>query len=126
MIGKPYRFVPKVWGSEHWLANGPAYCAKVLRIKPGAWTSIHFHKSKIETLFLAQGQLAVYLDGAPFDPNRELQPVYAMEAGDVLTIQPYQRHAFHAVGTVDAVLFEASTQHFEDDSVRESPSGVAK
>lgn len=120
MIQKPYRRVEKEWGFELWLANGPAYCAKVLVIEPGARTSIHYHKEKLETLFLAKGQLAVYLGGSEFDPDH--QPTYAMERGELVTIQPYQRHGFHNVGTGRAVLFEASTQHYETDSAREALS----
>jgi len=126
MIHKPYRLVSKVWGSERWLANGPAYCGKVLMIDPGAKTSIHYHQRKVETLFLATGRVAIYLGGDAFPRAGDgLDPIFCLEPGDCVTIQPYQRHGFHNVGETPAVLFEVSTQHFEDDSVRESESAGA-
>ena len=32
-IRDPIKFVPKGWGYEKWIANGPEYCGKILFVK---------------------------------------------------------------------------------------------
>ncbi len=44
--------VNKVWGSEEWIVNNSTYCGKILNIKKGYRSSIHYHKNKHETFYL--------------------------------------------------------------------------
>ena len=113
MIGTPYKVVPKGWGRELWLANGPAYCGKLLEFQPGMMGSFHYHQRKLETFYLATGSMLLFLEG----PGGEPMP-HIMAPGSVVTIQPYQLHGFRNAGDTVAVLFEVSTQHHEDDTVR--------
>ena len=48
--------VDKDWGSELWLANNKEfdYCGKILTIKPGKGTSMHFHSNKHETFYILE------------------------------------------------------------------------
>lgn len=113
MIGRPYHVVQKGWGREVWLANGPAYCGKLLKFMPGRKCSYHYHPRKLETLYVLEGRFTVSLA----DPGGVPIP-HVMEVGDLITIQPYQQHGFCNIGDTAGVLLEISTQHFEDDSVR--------
>ena len=55
------KFVKKRWGSETWFANNELhdYCGKILHIKAGHSTSMHFHIDKHETFFVLEGTLQV-------------------------------------------------------------------
>lgn len=123
MLNRPYLVVPKGWGREIWIANSPMYCGKLLEIAPGKRTSLHYHQRKHETLYLREGRLIVWLgEGLPTPGEdwRTYAPTpHVMEAGSLLVVPPYLVHAFEcpADGSA-AILFEVSTQHFEDDSVR--------
>ena len=57
---KPQK-INKDWGHELWLANNEKedYCGKILYIKPGMSTSLHFHKNKHETFYVLEGELDV-------------------------------------------------------------------
>lgn len=117
MISKPYKIVLKQWGRELWLANGPGYCGKVLEIWPDKQTSLHYHEVKHETLYVAEGRAVIWLR----EPGRDKAPpvAHVMEAGSLIQLQPYTEHAIGNIGERGIVrLFEASTQHFEYDSIR--------
>ena len=53
--------VEKSWGYESWLANSEKedYCGKVLFIKKGHHTSMHYHVDKHETFYVLEGVLRV-------------------------------------------------------------------
>ncbi len=75
---------------------------------------MHHHVKKVETLYLCEGHMMVFLEG----PRGEPVP-HIMEPGTVITLQPYQWHRFsNASEHQPAVLFEVGTQHFDDDSIR--------
>lgn len=108
----PYITVDKSWGRELWLANGPAFCGKVLEINPGDCTSMHYHQRKDEVLYVQQGQLRVH------SPDL---PGFAVDVwpGECFRVQPGLQHALQNVGAVRLVLFEASSQHLDSDSYRD-------
>ena len=49
--------VEKCWGHEIWLANNKEndYCGKILFIKEGESTSMHYHENKHETFYVLSG-----------------------------------------------------------------------
>ena len=98
--------IPKVWGKEIVLHNSNAYCAKRLIIMKGAVSSLHFHKTKMETFNLISGHIKLELDGE----IKELLP------GDYVTILPGQTHRFS--GFEDSDIAEFSTLHKDSDVVR--------
>jgi len=102
----PIKIVQKEWGSEEWLTNSPLYCSKILHIKKGMGTSIHYHKHKMETMRVLSGEFRIMLEGE----------LFILKGQDILNIYPYQVHKIDAIS--DAQLLEVSTQHFDDDSIR--------
>lgn len=104
----------KVWGREEWVANNKDYCGKLLIVKKKFRCSTHYHKIKKETFYLQSG--LIFLE---VEENGNFVH-YIMRKGDSYNIQPYQKHRFSAIE--DSVIFEFSTQHFEDDSYRTSSS----
>ena len=103
----------KLWGKEYWIANFPTHCGKLLVLKQKYRCSVHYHKIKEETFFIVSG--VVLLE---YDDNQRT----VMTPGHAITIKPFQRHRFTGLAPISEII-EFSSQHFEDDSYREDPSG---
>ncbi|MDK2464208.1 MAG: cupin domain-containing protein [Candidatus Korarchaeota archaeon] len=103
----PRRQVEKPWGREFLIVDEPEYAAKILEMKGGKPTSLHFHPVKKETLYVVSGRLRVETS----DRDYELSP------GDELTIKPGTEHRL--VPLEDTQVLEVSTQP-KDDTVRVS------
>lgn len=96
----------KAWGREEWVVNTPDYCGKRLILNAGWQCSLHMHKIKDETFFVASGIVEMILG----DERSYLN------AGESVHIPPGAYHRFR--GITDAVLYEFSTHHEESDSYR--------
>lgn len=118
LVHRPVLHVNKSWGHEVWLANSPAYCAKLLYVDEGCRCSIHYHERKAETLYVLEGAVTMeYADEFPVpDPRRFRRS--ALRVGEAVEVQPYVAHRFAANLGTRAVILETSTQHFEHDSHR--------
>jgi mannose-6-phosphate isomerase-like protein (cupin superfamily) len=101
----------KVWGKEIWIANNPMYCGKILVLYRQYRCSIHYHKLKDETFCIQKGLVLMEVDGEKL----------VMEQGEIIHIPQQVKHRF--TGIIDSEILEISTQHFEDDSYRETKSG---
>lgn len=105
---------PKGWGFEYWIVNNDLYCGKMLYFNSGSKCSWHYHKIKDETFFVQSGIFLIYTsweDDLYSAVGRILRP------GDSLHIPPGLRHQIRAINE-DAILYEFSTQHIEEDSYR--------
>jgi len=107
------KFVPKGWGFEKWIANNKDYCGKLLYIVKGRKCSWHYHVLKDETFYVQSGKIKLlYSD--------EDDLINALEVilcpGDKFHIYRGLRHQMIALQ--DTELFEFSTQHFDEDSIR--------
>jgi D-lyxose ketol-isomerase len=80
------------------------YCKKILICLPGQKHPEQFHKEKEETFHILSGTLILLLDGKE----------HVLNAGDIMTIMPEQRHAF--VSTEGAIFEEISSTHHICDS----------
>jgi len=110
-LRQPVHLQPKGWGHEVWIHNDERYCGKILVVKAGRRCSLHFHRRKHETFYVQSGRVRMRLrhpDGR--------EESFEMRKGDILEIAPGTAHQF--TGIEECELFEFSTQHFEDDSVR--------
>ncbi|MCK4299506.1 MAG: cupin domain-containing protein [Planctomycetes bacterium] len=96
---------PEIGLTEYWIVNIPQYCGKILVQKAGTTCPAHSHKKKHETFLVWKGRVRMVVDGEPVD----------MAPGDVLVMEQGRVHEFTALDE-DAVIFEFSGQHFEDDS----------
>ena len=101
----------KNWGYEEIIYNAE-YCGKKLYIRPNCRCSMHYHKLKHETFYVAKG--VVFFESA--DETKLLYP------GQRQVVPQFTRHRFSAV-LGDATMFEFSTNDIMSDSYRDTPSG---
>lgn len=107
------KFVPKGWGFEKWIVNNEEYCGKLLYFAKGKRCSWHYHKLKDETFYIHSGSIILlYSD----NDSVELANETILRKGDNFHIYRGLRHQMIALE--DTELFEFSTQHFDEDSIR--------
>lgn len=104
--------VIKTWGHEKIIENGPEYCGKLLCFKAGGQTSMHFHRRKLETMYLQSGKVLIRFEDR----------TVGLDVGEKIQIQRGEKHQIIAVE--DSELFECSTQDFSDDSFREPATAL--
>lgn len=104
------KYVQKSWGWELWVCNGPKYCGKKLFIKQGHWLSFHHHNIKDEVLFVEQGCIWF-----THDEHGDVQSI-KLGVGMAFHVKPGVKHQMQAIE--DTILFEFSTEHFDEDSYR--------
>jgi len=120
------KFVPKGWGFEKWIVNKPQYCGKLLYMAKGRRCSFHKHRVKDEVFYLQSGKVLLrYTDD--WEKIQEVLPVSGrnwedlcdsviLGQGDSFHVPPGRVHQM--VALEDSELFEFSTEHFEEDSIR--------
>ena len=107
------KHVPKGWGYEKWIVNTEEYCGKLLFLNEGKRCSWHYHKLKDETFYLQSGKILLYYgDSDSLDEAKDI----ILEPGDKFHIYRGLRHQMIAIE--DSELFEFSTEHFDEDSIR--------
>tara|TARA_R110000824_G_scaffold128568_4_gene289586 strand:- start:84730 stop:85086 length:357 start_codon:yes stop_codon:yes gene_type:complete len=108
-------FVPKGWGYEDWIVNKQEYCGKLLFFKKGKRCSWHYHDLKDETFYIHSGKLSVQY-GSSDDKSSISTHTIVLRAGDTFHVPVGMRHQM--TGITDVEMFEFSTQHFDEDSIR--------
>ena len=104
--------VPKGWGEELIIENNEMYCGKLLKFKKGCKFSMHYHLIKDETWYVNEGEfLYRWIDTEPADVHD-----VKLKEGDVVRQRVGQPHQLFAL--TDGVIFEVSTEHFDEDSYR--------
>lgn len=106
-------FVPKGWGFEKWITNNDKYCGKLLYFVKGKKCSWHYHILKDEVFYIQSGKLQVFF--SENDNWLDSQSII-LEKGDSFHVKTGLRHQMLALE--DTEMFEFSTQHFDDDSIR--------
>jgi mannose-6-phosphate isomerase-like protein (cupin superfamily) len=109
----PIKFVPKGWGYEKWITNGPLYCGKILFFVKGKKCSWHYHNKKDEVFYVHSGSLYVYWSESD---DFEMSHVTVLNSGDKFHVPTGVRHRMEALD--DTLMFEFSTEHFDEDSIR--------
>jgi quercetin dioxygenase-like cupin family protein len=113
MSSSEIKFVPKGWGFEKWIVNCEEYCGKLLYFVKGKKCSWHYHKLKDETFYIQSGKIRLrYSDEDEIAHAIEI----ILSPGDKFHIYRGLRHQMEAL--TDVELFEFSTQHFDEDSIR--------
>ena len=105
-------FVPRDYGSMVMLAGGASLRTKqgdlrILRIKPGASTSKHFHRRSESIFHVVAGELRMEVDGA----------AHALVDGDTIVIDPEEVHVLRNIGLEEAVVFEAMAPPFSKTDI---------
>lgn len=115
-IGKAKK-VNKEWGYELWLANDEKenYCGKILHIKKGHSSSMHYHALKHETFYILKGKLSLEL----IDTESTQRDTIIMNVGDTFTIERFKPHRLcPAEGEEFVEFIEVSSFHRDSDSYR--------
>ena len=111
---KKMKIVTKPWGSEMWFAQVPGkYLGKVLSVNAGFRTSLHYHKTKEETMLVVSGELD-YIQEDQKSPAERIHYYYKL--GEIVHIPQGVRHSLGARGG-GLLLFEVSTC-YPKDSIR--------
>lgn len=108
------KVVAKPWGHELIVENNDLYCLKVLVCEDQIWSSsgnFHYHRMKDETFLVIEGVLELDTVEDGIIKSRYLKEGHAER------IYPNTKHRFRSV-TRRCRFIEASTQHFDEDSVR--------
>jgi mannose-6-phosphate isomerase-like protein (cupin superfamily) len=113
MINKDKIIVNKGWGYEIIFANNNKYCGKLLVFNKDKSFSLHYHLLKDETWYVNNGSFNCKLIDTTIGKTME----FILKQGDSLRILPGQPHQLTALEE-NSVIFETSTQHFDDDSYR--------
>ena len=104
--------ISKGWGHEVIFANNEMYCGKLLSFEKGSKFSMHFHMKKDETWYINKGKIHLRW----IDTKTATTYVEILGEGDVWRNKPGEPHQVEAIE--DTVIFEVSTQHFDEDSYR--------
>ena len=107
----------KQWGWEEWIVNNDLYCGKRLHFNVlHGCTSLHFHASKHETMYVESGDFEVFV----IDTQTSVPTTHVLTRGDSIVIDRLVPHRIIA-RSVPSVMVEFSTHHENHDSFRVAP-----
>ena len=117
MVPFKLKKVEKDWGHEIWLANneGEDYCGKILFIKKNNSTSMHYHLTKHETMYVLEGNLMI--DGLADRHTQSYKFSMTVKQGESAEIERGRAHKLIAHGE-DTTIIEVSKFHRDEDSYR--------
>jgi mannose-6-phosphate isomerase-like protein (cupin superfamily) len=113
MAYKPIK-INKQWGYELWIHNDSQYCGKLLVFpNEGNHFSMHYHIIKNETWYVQKGAFEFHwIDTDTATLHKEI-----LNVGECVYIENGKPHQLIALEP-ESIIFEVSTQHFDDDSYR--------
>jgi len=97
------KLINKPWGKEEILETNENYTVKRLTMNNGNQCSYQYHKKKLETILVLEGELTIILEGK----EKSYFP------GQTITIQPLQQHRM-AARKGKVLYLECSTSELED------------
>ncbi len=101
------KIVKKPWGKEIWLELNDKYCYKRIYINAGTRTSLQYHKRKLETNYIIEGEAEVWLEN---DDGEIIKK--RMKKDQWFTVKPGKKHRIVAI--TDLILQEVSTPEVDD------------
>jgi mannose-6-phosphate isomerase-like protein (cupin superfamily) len=111
------QYTPKLWGREELIINTAGYCGKILWLKPGFRSSLHYHKRKHETFMCVAGLVnLLYMPEGPQGDYINTTILRGLDR-DSIEIPPGIPHRFFAMGG-GAAIIEFSTTHNDEDVIR--------
>ena len=96
------KIVEKPWGREIWYAHEREYAGKILEIKKGFRSSLHYHQKKKETMYVLEGEVRIVKKDGELTLNE----------GESITINPGEIHRI--VPLRDSKILESSTPELDD------------
>lgn len=99
--------VKKPWGKEIWLELNDRYCYKRIYINAGTRTSFQYHNQKLETNYIIEGKVEVWLENDEGIVEKKI-----MGADDLFTVIPKKKHRVIAI--TDVILQEVSSPEVDD------------
>lgn len=105
-IGKAQK-VDKPWGFELIYATTDEYAGKLLFIRRGERLSLHYHKSKDESMYIYKGKVLVQLGEGDGQLTSRV-----LGSGACLRIEPRTVHRVEAVS--NSIILEVSTPRLDD------------
>lgn len=111
---KQPKIVEKHWGQEIWIHNDEEYCGKLLIFDSiGNKFSMHYHIKKKESWYVQKGSFIFsWLDVEDGKLHSTI-----LKVGDSVTIERGLPHQLQALEDY-SIMYEVSTQHFDEDSYR--------
>jgi len=100
---KKVKIVEKPWGREIWIAQEEEYAGKILEIKKGFKTSLHYHNVKKETMYILEGEVEILV---------EKGEKITLKEGQSITLEPKDKHRI--IAKSDVKIFEVSTPQLND------------
>lgn len=102
--------VIKPWGFELWIADAQdvPYSLKLIYLKKGTKTSLHYHNKKSEHNFVFSGSIKLHYKDTKYSKIKSV----ILNNGHVIKIKPVAVHRMEAL--TDTILIEASTPHLDD------------
>ena len=94
--------IMKPWGYEIIIAHTDRYAGKILHIKAGEETSLHYHAKKKETIYLYKGAIKV----------ETKNKTEILKTGGSIEILPGALHREKAI--IESELIEVSTPEIND------------
>ncbi|HYO56179.1 cupin [Archangium sp.] len=101
------QLIKKPWGEEAWLELNDKYCYKRILIRAGHRTSLQYHRKKLETNYIVEGQAEVWLEDEQGVLAKRIEG-----SGTFFTVAPLRKHRI--VALTDLVLLEVSTPEVDD------------
>lgn len=99
--------VQKPWGREIWLELNDRYCYKRIFVRAGHRTSYQYHRRKLETNYVIDGQAEVWLEDQAGTVHTSV-----MGPDSCFTVLPGRKH--RVIALTDIVLQEVSTPEVDD------------
>ena len=100
------KIVDKPWGREIWIAHTDRYALKIIEFKKGSRSSLQYHCTKHEHIYVDRGRLQVEWENESGSMAKlELGP------GDVVENKPGRKHRVTALE--DVRLIEVSTPELD-------------
>ena len=110
-------FIKKGWGHELIFATNELYCGKIMHFdKKGAKFSMHFHKTKDETWYVAAGKFLLRIINTDNASVKEI----ILEKGKTWRNKPLLPHQLEALEDHSEII-EVSTQDTVEDNYRVAP-----
>lgn len=105
--------IEKPWGQEQKWAHTAHYVGKLLVVNPNEELSIQYHREKVETMLVINGDGKMHFYSMDEDGDVRLTSSKMLYKGDTVHIPPKQIHRLSA-GPSGIEVVEVSTNHLND------------